>query len=279
VIHIDKNILDSIKEGDIIIIDSSDSILKVKKVDYYRNEKQNSKTQKQAKSFSNLPLSNINQFYDDKDEKNEKNISQQNFFINKNMLFIGDEESLITKSCQNVNTMSANNFKNKSLDFKCFKENEGFDINKESIQPNVILDNLDIISENNENSNANLIFKLSLSDKFLFSPFRKFSQDDSDKNSKIIELVEEESKEEDIFDIPYFEVDRDIYPDTKKIFREKQKKINEVYKNIIKKHGSQSSKELLSSNFLIEQKRNIDSILYLYEKNIKKILISNYYLI
>lgn len=55
-IHIDRNINNSIKEGDRITVDCSGSILKVVKIDYYRKDKLEDKIKlKNPKSYTNLP--------------------------------------------------------------------------------------------------------------------------------------------------------------------------------------------------------------------------------
>lgn len=58
------------------------------------------------------------------------------------------------------------------------------------------------------------------------------------KNEPIIELIDEESRNEEKFDTPFFDVDHNFNSDAEETFKNKQNKITEVYKSIVKKHVS-----------------------------------------
>lgn len=262
IVHIDRNIIDSVQVGDRIVIDSSGCILKVLKIDYYKKERQyNIKGFKEAKSFSNLPLTNQNEFWEDYDNNNKNNNSHiDNFFSKKKIYGTDDEESLVSYSLQNSSNIINNseNQKEKNFNIQMLVENSAFNLNKD-INNNNNFGNINLNIENTElGENDNIILegielnispivkKINAKNPNHFQLNNNLPSKDLNlkntikQNEPIIELIDEESKNEDKLDSPFFDVDRNFNSDAEETFKNKQDKITEVYKSIVKKHTSKN---------------------------------------
>lgn len=308
VIHIDRNITNSIEEGDKLVIDSSGCILKVLKIDYYRKEKQyNLKEYKEAKSFSNLPIANMNknnnEFSADENDNKNNSHQQENLFWEKNKLFnTDDDESIISSSFGYQNNSSSNlnsayeiglnkdsssnfNFRennnkeinnnNKNFELKKFVQNSGMNMNNillgndtQSEGNNELGENDNIILCGNIESNISPIAKSKVVDRKIKKNLNLnvnncstggASNNTSGKNLRenqpIIELIDEESKNEEKHDTPFFDVDHNFNSDAEETYKNKQNKITEVYKSIVKKHVSCKEIGIVQSKFGEKEER------------------------
>ena len=252
-IHIDRNITNSIEIGDRIIIDSSGSILKVNKITYYSNKKRVLPKKKSSNNLNSLENINLNS------AKKMTLNSIFNFNSNNMSNFSNYNNNQTKESIIASDSIydQENSVENENISISSARDNYNYPYNNYNYNNYNHKNNIELIGDKSDISIVINDQKVSNMENDI--TLKSIKSEDNYNSNSMETIKENENSFSYTKESPLFDVDRNYWKTDESTLKNKQNKIEEVYRSLVKKHSQISSNNNINKNLLKRRKSSIFS--------------------